>query len=112
MAESRGGKEDLQLKEAYQTVFNSGTIFRSSGFFEEALTSKEIKVKPKSANIAGLQVSDLLAHPCKQEVLFEEGRVVEGEQRFGVEICKQLKNKYNRHAYSGRVQGYGKVFLK
>ena len=73
---------------------------------------KEIKVKPKSANIAGLQVSDLLAHPCKQEVLFEEGRVVEGEQRFGVEICKQLKNKYNRHAYSGRVQGYGKVFLK
>ena len=28
------------------------------------LTSKKLKLKPKESNIAGLQIVDLLAHPC------------------------------------------------
>lgn len=111
MAESRGGKEDMQLKEAYQRVYESGTQFREPTFFQKTLTSKEIKVKPKSANIAGLQLADLLAHPCKNEILFEQKRIGKWDEVFGTKVCQCVSGKYNRHVFKNRVQGYGKVFL-
>ncbi|MGQ9666008.1 MAG: hypothetical protein ACUVWB_01725, partial [Anaerolineae bacterium] len=60
MGESRGGAEDQQLKAAYQSVYENGTKSHEPTFFQRALTSKELKLKPKSANIAGLQIADLL----------------------------------------------------
>ena len=111
MAESRGGREDMQLKEAYRRIYESGTQFRDLEFFQNSLTSKEIKIKPKSANIAGLQMADLLAHPCKNEFLFEEKRIRRWKDVFGLKICKVISSKYNRHVFNGRVRGYGKVFL-
>jgi hypothetical protein len=54
LAESRGGREDMQLKEAYRNVYESGTSFRKLDFFQKTLKSKEIKIKPKTANIAGM----------------------------------------------------------
>lgn len=114
LAERRGTTEDMQLKEAYRRVYESGTTQRNPEFFQKVLTSKEIKIKPKSANIAGLQLADLLAHPCKNEILLENKRITEKEwkgETFGKEICKYLESKYNRHIYNGRIRGYGKVFL-
>lgn len=78
------------------------------------MTSKEIKIKLKSANIAGLQVADLLAYPCKNEILFENSRITDQDwqsQKFTQEICKCLTGKYNSHIFDGRISGYGKVFL-
>ena len=40
LAESRGGSEDKQLKEAYFNIYESGTQFRRSPFFQNVLTSK------------------------------------------------------------------------
>ncbi|MBW1973837.1 MAG: hypothetical protein JRI44_13530, partial [Deltaproteobacteria bacterium] len=113
LAESRGGKEDKQLKEAYKNIYNSGTQFRAPSFFQKALTSKEIKLKPKNANIAGLQLSDILAYPIKEEILIENNRISKSSAgTFGRRICEILKGKYNKHYYNGRIEGYGKVFLK
>lgn len=111
LAESRGGKEDMQLKEAYQRVYDSGTQFREPDFFQHTLTSKEIKIKRKEKNIAGLQLADLLAHPCKNEILFEQKRIERWEEVFGTQVCQCVSQKYNRHFFQNRVQGYGKVFL-
>lgn len=114
LAENRGGTEDKQLKEAYISLYNSGTQYRRPEFFQSVLTSKEIKLKPKIANIAGLQISDLLAHPLKQEILIENQRLSNPEEKlFGKKICEIInKAKYNRHIYTGRIYGYGKVFIK
>jgi len=113
LSESRGGKEDNQLKEAYRGVYSGGTQFRQPEFFQKVLTSKEIKLKPKSANIAGIQLSDLLAYPLKQEILLENKRIPESEAEiFGKKVCEIVQGKYNRQVYSGRISGYGKVFLK
>lgn len=113
LAESRGGTEDRQLKEAYRSIYNSGTQFRHLNFFRSVLPSKEIKLKPKSANIAGLQISDLLAHPLKQEILVENKRISDTEEElFGKKVCEVIKEKYNRQLYTGKIYGYGKVFLK
>ncbi|MFQ5793420.1 MAG: DUF3800 domain-containing protein [Candidatus Bipolaricaulia bacterium] len=111
MAESRGGREDRQLKAIYRQVYESGTYFHNAEFFQRVLTSKEIKLKPKSANIAGLQVGDLLAHPCKQEILITERRTEDPSDTFGRKICRCVEPKYNRRYSDDRVKGYGQVFL-
>lgn len=112
MAESRGGKEDTELNAGYRHVLASGTQWRGCGFFQGVLTAKELKLKPKAANIAGLQLADILAHPCKQEILYENGRVMTRGKVFGAEICRAIEDKYNRQVYRGRVEGHGMVFLK
>lgn len=111
LAESRGGTEDQQLKRAYQRLCREGTRQRDSKFFQRALTSSQIKIKPKSANIAGLQLADLLAHPSKQEILIEEQRIDGSGDNFGKQICQCIQTKYNQQVYQGRIRGYGKVFL-
>ena len=112
LAESRGGNEDKQLKQAFIRIYNEGTLWREAEFFQQALTSKEIKLKPKSANIAGLQLADLLAYPIKQDILVEEKRISDPGDVFGKKICRVVTRKYNKHLYQGRVRGYGGIFLK
>ncbi len=111
LAESRGGTEDLELKRAYQKLYKQGTWYWGSKSFQRALTSSEIKVKPKSVNIAGLQLSDLLAYPSKQEILIEEQRIDDPGDNFGKQICQCIQAKYNQQVYQGRIKGYGKIFL-
>lgn len=111
LAESRGGTEDRQLKQAYRVVYEAGTQWRGSKFFQQSLTSSEIKLKPKTANIAGLQLCDLLAYPSKQEILIEEQRINDPGDSFSKQICQCMAAKYNRHVYQGRIKGYGTVFL-
>ena len=111
MAESRGRVEDNQLKEAYRVIYKVGTQWRGAEYFQKVLTSSEIKVKQKWANIAGLQLSDLLAHPSKQEILIEERRIDDPGDNFGKQICHCIQAKYNQQVYQGRIRGYGKVFL-
>jgi len=112
LAESRGGREDQQLKQAYRVVYNVGTQQRDAEFFKRGLTSSEIKLKPKLANIAGLQLSDLLAYPSKQEILIEERRIDDPGDIFGKRICQCIQEKYNKQIYEGRIKGYGKILLQ
>jgi len=113
LAESRGGSEDNQLKGAYQRVYDDGSLYHPPVFFQRVLTSSEIKLKNKKANIAGLQLADLLAHPSKQEILKDKNIISENDLG---DYCKRiipiLQTKYNRQLYTGRIDGYGKVFLE
>ena len=111
LAESRGGKEDRQLKTEYKRLYEEGTYYRDTEFFQRALKSSEIKLKPKSKNIAGLQLSDLLAYPSKQEILIEERRINDPGDNFGKQICQSIQIKYNKQVYEERIRGYGKIFL-
>jgi len=111
MAEQRGKTEDKQLKAAYQRLYETGTRWHRCDFFRNVLTSHELKLKPKTANIAGLQLADLLAHPSKQELLISEKRI-DNIGKFAKRICQVIQNKYNRHIHQRRVSGYGKILLK
>lgn len=111
MAESRGGKEDSLLKDAYRSIYENGSQFRNAEFFNKVLTSKDLKIKPKTANIAGLQLSDLLAYPTREEILLEQKRIADPGNVFSKEICRVIAGKYNRQIFQGRTSGYGKIFL-
>jgi hypothetical protein len=95
MAESRGKEEDLQLKQAYRRVYGSGTIYFSHVQHQRALTSKGIKIQPKKANIAGLQLADVLAYPIKQTLLLERGLISDPGDVFGKKIYGAVAAKFN-----------------
>jgi hypothetical protein len=112
MVESRGSREDGKLRESYTHLYERGTDNIPSERWQERLTSRELKVKPKSANVAGLQLADLIAHPSRREVLIEQQLIVDDRDTFGDQICAILRqSKYHRHWRTGQIVGYGKKLL-
>lgn len=94
MAESRGGVEDRLLKESYTRVFERGVWMTASHVFQGALTSRQLKLKPKSANIAGLQLADLLGHPVKQWVLKRNGLLADELAPFTQRLMGIVERKF------------------
>lgn len=111
LAESRGGRENEELKDAYRTLYDGGSKWMAMSRFQNALTSREIKLKRKEANIAGLQLADLLAHPLKEDVLVRYCRIPEPKD-FGAKIRQAVVTKLNRRFGDGKIDGYGRIFLK
>jgi hypothetical protein len=112
MIESRGGREDRQLKRSYTRLYEESTDYILTETWQSRLTSRELKVKPKSSNIAGLQLADLIAHPSRREVLIENGLIIDNRQVFGDQICAILRDeKYLRNNRTGQIEGYGKKLL-
>lgn len=111
MFESRGGKEDKKLMNSFRMLYRNGTDYISADLWQERLTSGELKVKPKKANIAGLQLADLIAHPSRREILLEYKVISKDRDTFGDMICSILReNKYLR-SQNGQIQEYGKKLL-
>lgn len=109
MAESRGGVEDRLLKDSYARVYEQGAWKVSHNTFQSALSSCQLKLKTKQANISGLQLADLLGHPVKQWVLKKEGILDDDLAPFAVRVMEIVEKKLNCHLYDGRVKGYGYV---
>jgi len=110
MAESRGGKEDMRLKKSFHRVYKEGTEFVHTEKFKSCLTSSQLIVKPKSNNIAGLQVADLIAYPSYKRILFQKGRV-EKVGKFGEQIVNILEDHKYYRGISNRLWGYGKKWF-
>ena len=107
LAESRGGKADRRLKDSFEHLWVKGTEFVSQEQFQQALTSRQLKVKPKANNVAGLQLADLLAHPSRNEILAEQGLLGAGLAPFARKVVEVLAKKYYQR--EGKV--FGKKFL-
>lgn len=109
MAESRGSKEDNRLKDSFHRLVLRGTDYIGQARFLKNLTSIQLKVKPKSNNIAGLQIADILAHPSRREILIENKAIDKGDEVFGDKIINILQRKY--YQKDGKINGYGKKYL-
>jgi len=110
MAESRGGKEDRRLKASFERVFGKGSDFIKPEVFEAHLTSRQLKVKPKSNNIAGLQLADLIAHPSFRA--FQARRNNQAlPDNFGGQIAQILENEKLHRSSQGKIEGWGRKWL-
>lgn len=109
MIESRGGKEDMRLKESYRRIFEQGTEYISAEEIDDSLTSQELKVKPKSANISGLQLADLLAFPARRFALKHFNLADDGRETFNERIIEVIKPKFFKRG--NRIEGYGLKLL-
>jgi len=106
IAESRGGKEDRRLKESFARLCEKGSDYLDTAQITGALTSRELKVKQKSNNLAGLQLADLVAHPSRNEILNENGHPMTIAP-FAVKVIRVLQSKYDQR--DGKV--FGKKML-
>lgn len=107
MAESRGGKEDMRLKDSFHRLWEHGTDYVEPEQFQNFLTSGQLKVKSKSNNIAGLQLADLLAHPSRNEMLDEQKLLVGNLAPFAKQVIEVLTEKYDRQG----TKLFGKKFI-
>lgn len=109
MVESRGKKEDQRLKKSFTRIYENGTSFIRDDYLKKVLTSKELKLKPKSANVAGLQIADLVAFPSRRYILLKYGHLTDNRRTFNDEIMEILREKYFRKGT--RLDGWGMKWL-
>jgi hypothetical protein len=110
MAESRGKKEDQRLKDEFSRIYVNGTPNIEHAEFVRRLTSSQLKVKPKSMNVAGLQLADLIAHPSFVSTkLHREGATLPGN--FGGQVAQILELSKYRRSNRGVIDGYGRKWL-
>lgn len=110
MAESRGGKEDRRLKASFERLYSDGSEYVKPELFQSRLTSRQLKVKAKSNNIAGLQIADLIAHPSYRATLARHARQTLSDN-FGGKVAEILeRDKYYRDS-RGRFEGWGRKWL-
>ncbi len=105
LIESRGGKEDIRLKKSFSHLYHNGTEYIESLKFHKYLTSKQIKVKPKIANIDGLQLADLIAHPSRRQFLLHLDFQKKTKEVFGDKIIEVIQSKYYKKG--NKLFGYG-----
>lgn len=110
MAEATNGPLDKVLKDLYSKFYENGTDHISAQKLRPVLTSKEIKIKPKSENIHGLQFADLLAATC-----FSHCKRIHADgpdfHPFAMQVADIIeKDKFYRHPVTGDPKGYGRIW--
>lgn len=111
LAESRGKRENRLLEQEYAELYQFGTHYCDFCVVQSTLTSSQIKIKDKSENIDGLQLADILAYPCKQDILIESKIIPDDRTKYEDQISGVISSKYNKNYFSGRVWGYGKKII-
>lgn len=110
IAESRGGREDRITKDTYRLIYE-GKGYIGLKNASTYYSSKDIKLRKKKANIAGLQFVDLISHPARRYILSQNQlahniKPTSFEQTV-VEIL--VAKKFRRH--QGKIDGFGAVFF-
>lgn len=110
MAESRGGREDRRLKDSFERVYEQGSDFIRPEVFSICLTSRQLKVKPKSNNISGLQLADLIAYPSYRAFLARRNKQPL-PTNFGGKIAQILEASKLHRSPKGQINGWGRKWL-
>jgi len=74
------------------------------------LISRELRLEPKTANVAGLQVADLVAHPAHRTFKFMQQNITIPDD-YGAAIIQALEKVYDRHPTSKLIRGCGRKWL-
>jgi hypothetical protein len=110
MAESRGGNEDRRLKASFERIYDEGSEWVKPDAIHARLTSRQLKVKPKANNIAGLQLADIIAHPSFRAALARRNNEAL-LANFGGQIAQILEDQKYYRSPTGRFIGWGVKWL-
>ena len=98
VAERRDPTLDRELDIAWLNLKVQGTWYVQAKAIEERIVG--LNLRPKTANIAGLQLADLVVTPIGRKVL---GKAIKEDYRV-------VEEKF-RCSRKGRIEGYGLVVL-
>lgn len=111
LAEARGKQEDDLLNTTYRSLYERGTKYHSEEFLQRCLTSREMKFRKKHHNVAGLQLSDLLARPLREYVTLRSGLSSSKPSTFDEVMFDILEQKFHRKIDTKDARGYGWVLF-
>ena len=87
-------------------MYENGNAQVSSSEMREFLTSSQLKVKDKKANLAGLQVADLLAYPSMRYILIDNSLMRDdGSDPFGARVREILTAGQSNERALDRLDG-------
>jgi hypothetical protein len=109
MGEARSPKHDAQLRRAFRFFYKNGTKVRVE-VIQKRLISRELQLRRKEANIAALQIADLLAHPAHRAYKFEKLGMPQPED-YGTTLASILRKQTYHRSWFGRIEGYGRKWL-
>jgi hypothetical protein len=109
MGEARGPKHDAQLRRAFRFFYKNGTTVRKD-VIQKRLISRELRLQPKEANIAALQIADSLAHPAHRAYKFEKLGTAQPDD-YGTRIARILRETTYHRNWLGHIEGYGRKWL-
>ena len=99
MFESRRGREDMELKTAFNQFMVNGPPETLAS--RQSISSTQVKLKPKYANITGLQLADLVAYPATRGILMEQGRALANPPSPATrQFIDAIQPKYSRNGKS------------
>jgi hypothetical protein len=110
IGEARTEWHDARLRRAYRHQYDNGSRFLRPEVAQARLISRELRLRPKSADIAGLQVADLLAHPAHRTFKFMQQNLPIPDD-YGASLIRVLENVYDRNPWNGLIRGYGRKWL-
>ena len=109
LAEARGGREDRTTKETYRLIYE-GQGYIGLQDASKYYSSKEIKLKKKKDNIAGLQFVDLISHPARRYILQKNGLAPNIKKTSFEERIVEILTEHKFRKHNGIIEGYGTVF--
>lgn len=110
MGEARNPTHDKHLRRAYSRLYRLGNDYHSPAQIQSRLTTGELKLVQKGADIAGVQLADALAHPAHRALKFEQLKEAQPED-YGTFLARILERySYDRNN-QGRISGYGTKWL-
>lgn len=109
--EPRFRDADERVRQSFALLYDDGTTVVPKEMIQRRLLSRDIKFEAKKANVAGLQMSDMLAHPSYRSMKIErEGIVLQPD--FGSGIVDILnESRYARHPRTLKIDGWGRKWL-
>ena len=116
LLESRNKDDNKVLEKIYTDIYCNGTkrnrqeVDMEPVRFQTRLTSKSLKFKNKSENLAGLQIADLLANPLKCKLILENENINQFSP-FSQELYSKIEHKI-RSGPRGNKIGFGLVYCQ
>jgi hypothetical protein len=110
MGEARGPWHDGRLRRSFRRMYEHGSDFVRPRVVRDHLISRELRLEQKTANVAGLQVADLLAHPAHRSYKFTKLGIPIPDD-YGASLARALLDVYDRHPRHGAIEGCGRKWL-
>jgi hypothetical protein len=109
VSEATNSKLDGVLKDLYREFYQNGTDDIPGQTLRPKLTSKEIKIEPKSRNVPGVQLADLLAATCFSHCkqIYAEGPAYDS---FAMRVADLMEREKFYRDTKGNPHRYGRVW--
>lgn len=108
VAEPRFKFADKKLKNAFRYIYRNGTENIPAQTVQARLTSQELKFDPKSNNVCGLQLVEMIAHPSHHNLRAAYPGQPPMKAPFGIKVVDILNRvRYRRNPNNGQIEGWG-----